>query len=1103
MNKTTTQKASMFQHAVECESILQLRLSVFSILEKLSLKNVSIPAFLFVTLFHFLLLQDVVAQTSQNITIKGTVLDDADNTAVPGVSIVDNNRKVLGLTDAKGDFSVSIAKGTTVSFSMIGYATVSRAFADAQTGVNIRMKSSTNELNTVVVTALGIKREARALGYATTTIDSAQVTNAISSNWTDALSGKVAGLNLVRNSGPAASNKIILRGENNLTGDNEALIVIDGIVASSSSRRTAATGGGAYGTGGDIMPVDFGSGLNDLNPEDIESVTVLKGPAASALYGQRGANGAVVITTKSASKDKKTVGITFTSNSAWEDVNRKPERQNEYGLGNLGTNTYTWGVGGVSAAYGPPLDKGLMFYQYDPATKARGTTLTPFVSYEDPVDAFFITGFEQSNSLTLDGTYKGVGMRLSASHSSSEWIVPNTGLDRTSVSFNANKTFFDKLTINLKAQYNNRNTDNLPSTGFGNQSIMYWFAFSQPNINTDWYRDYWAPGKEFEEFSDLTTSFPEGPYAISEQYLNGQRRNGFLGNIQALYKFNKELSLMVRASGDLNNDLRETKRPFGANGTGWAQGAYRVNDVRSYEINADFMLKYDKKISKDFNVSANVGGSQMRNEYNRLETRADGLAVPNVFTLQNNRNPLVYVPDTARYRINSLYAAASFSYKNYLYLDLTGRIDWNSALATLTRTDNVGFPYPSASLSFIASDYWKLPTSVSLMKFRASLAQVGSGSTLPYRTDYYYQIADNGLYGPGVMTNPRVLPNPNLKPLITTTVELGLDLKMFKNRLNFDFAAYSGNTKNQILNRIIDRSSGYDVAVYNVGRVDNKGIEIALNATPISSKNFKWTVNGTFSANRNKIVELADSAVVLRTGGFNNGGQIVATVGGSMGDLYGNGFLRSPDGQIVFDDATGIPRINDEVKYLGNTIPLFRYSFGTGITIKQFTANVLFDAQLGAVGHSMTMTQLVRFGKAKVTLPGRTNGLIGNGVVENRDSDNRYNGTYRPNDVLATNVQGYYEAIGYNQAEGSIYSTDYIKFREANLTYSFDKKFLSRIRLTRMTLSAYGRNLFIWSPWPGFDPEFGTLSGSDIQQGFEVGQLPSTRTFGLRLVVGI
>lgn len=1071
--------------------------------------------FLYSSIFFFKLLligtlvissQSVFAQqaTTQSITVKGKVIDDNDGQGIPGITITDNTRKVLGVTNERGDFSVSITKGTAISFSMIGYTTVSRTYTEAQSNSVIRIKESSSQLSEVVITtALGIKRSERALGYATTTIDSNNITNAISSNWTDALSGKVAGLNLVRNSGPAGSNKIILRGENNLTGDNEALIVIDGVVASSSSRRTAATGGGAYGTGGDIMPVDFGSGLNDLNPEDIESVTVLKGPAASALYGQRGANGAVVITTKSATKNRKTMGITFTSNTAMEQVNRKPDRQNEFGLGNDGSNFYQWGTGAVSAAYGPPLGTGLMFYQYDPATKALGKTLTPFVAYEDPIDAFFVTGFEQTNSLTLDGTYKGVGLRLTASHGKSEWIVPNTGLERTSVALNANTNITKKLSVNIKAQYSNRNADNLPTTGFGNQSLMYWFAFSQPNINTDWYRDYWKTGREYIEFSDLTTSFPEGPYAISEQYLNGQRRNGFLGNIQANYKFTKELSLMVRASGDLNKDVRETKRPFGANGTGWAQGAYRVSNIRSYEISADFMLKYDKKISKDFQLNVSLGGSQMRNEYNRLEVRADGLVTPNIFRLDNNLNPLVYAPDTARYRINSFYGTASLSYKNYLYLDLTARQDWNSTLATITRTDNVGFFYPSASLAFIASDFWKMPRAISFAKFRASIAQVGSGSTIPYRTEYNYLIAANNTYPGNVLTNPTILPNANLKPLITTTVELGLDLKLFKNRLNFDFAIYSGNTKNQILSRIIDKSTGYNIGVFNVGQVNNKGIEIALNATPIKAKNFSWTVNGTFTANRNKIKELADSSVVLRTGGFGNGGQIVAQVGGSMGDLYGNGFLRTPDGQIIFDEKTGVPRVDNNIRYLGNTMPLFRYSFGTGFTYKQVSMNVLFDAQLGAVGHSMTIAQLLRFGKSSLTLPGRYNGILGQGVVENTDASGNRLGTYRPNDVIAADIQSYYETIGYNQAEGAIYSTNYLKFREANFTYSFNKKFLQRIGFSKLTLSAYGRNLFIWSRWPGFDPEFGTLSGSDIQQGFEVGQLPSTRNYGLRLVVGI
>jgi outer membrane receptor protein involved in Fe transport len=419
-------------------------------------------------------------------------------------------------------------------------------------------------------------------------------------------------------------------------------------------------------------------------------------------------------------------------------------------------------------------------------------------------------------------------------------------------------------------------------------------------------------------------------------------------------------------------------------------------------------------------------------------------------------------------------------------------------LATPLRTDNVGFFYPSANLAFAVSDLVKMPKSINFLKLRASVSQVGSGGKSPYQTAYNYMLAANGIYPDTATTNPLVIPNPDLKPLKTTTIELGFDLRMFKNRLNVDFAVYAGTTKNQILNRQVDRASGYAVAVFNAGRVDNKGIELAINGTVLQTKKFKWTLNSTFSANRNEIKELVDSSVILRTGAL-GGGQVVANVGGSMGDLYGRGFYRSPDGQIIYDATTGNAKVNTtDLIYLGNTVPKFRFSFGTGLSYKEFSMNALFDAQFGAVGHSLTFSRMAALGKLKITLPGRYNGVIGPGVVENPD------GTFRPNDVIATNFENYYTSIyGSDQAEGSIFSTDYLKFREANITYAFKKSFVSKLGLSKLTVGAYGRNLFIWSPWPAFDPEFGTLAGSDIQQGFETGQLPSTRTFGARLTFGL
>ncbi|MDT3403835.1 hypothetical protein QE417_002907 [Mucilaginibacter terrae] len=405
----------------------------------------------------------------------------------------------------------------------------------------------------------------------------------------------------------------------------------------------------------------------------------------------------------------------------------------------------------------------------------------------------------------------------------------------------------------------------------------------------------------------------------------------------------------------------------------------------------------------------------------------------------------------------------------------------------------LGFFYPSASVSFLPSEAFKMPKIFNYAKVRASLASVGSGTTTPYQTTFNYTPS---LTSPGLV-NPGVLANPNLKPLRTTTFEVGVETKMLNSRLGFDIALYTGETKNQILSRRLDQSSGYSAAIFNLGRVNNKGIEIALNGTPVkTSKSFSWTVFATFSANKNVIKEV-DSAVVLRTGPT-GGGQIVANVGGSMGDLYGRGYLRAPDGQIVYDAATGFAKLAPDVVYLGNTIPKWRTSMGHTFKYKQLSLNVLFDAQYGAVAYSLSNYKLSEQGKNTATLPGRYNGIIGNGVIQNAD------GSYRPNNVVASDIDNYYRShFGIDNAEGNTFSTDFIKFREANLDYTFSQKVASKLGVQRLSVGVYGRNLFIWTKWPIFDPEFGTLAGTDIVQGFETAQFPSTRTFGFNLTIGL
>ena len=1044
---------------------------------------------------------------SKNVTVRGKVVDDADGLGIPGVTIMDNNKKVYGVTNNDGEFSLILPAGTELQFSMLGYASVKRIVPQNGGILNIRLTVANNDLQEVVVTALGIKREERALGYAVTKLDSNAFTDAVASNWTDALSGKVAGLNLVRsNGGPSGSNKIILRGENNLTGDNEALIVLDGVVINNSGgRRSANASDGVYGTGSDNMPADYGSTINDINPEDIESVTVLKGPGAAALYGQRGANGAVIITTKSgALARKKGVNIKFTSNGSIESINRWPDMQYEYGQGLDGAAHYSYGASadgastsGTSSAYGPRFD-GQSFFQYDPVRQAVGLTRTPWVPYKNQIRDFFDSGYNLTNSLSIDGALGSTTARVSINNQNNTWIVPNTGMERTTLSLSTSTKATKKLTLTTKFTYNNRFSDNLPGNGYGNQSLMYWFIFWQPNADLNWIKNYWVNGQEFKQIKYPYSSFPENPYAIVNEFINRTNRNNYTGNAQVNYAFNKQLSLTVRASMDMVDEFRAQERPYDA-GSRLPQGSYRQQNIYSHEVSGDFLLRYNTSINKDLKLMATAGGSMLKNKYQRKDLRADGLLVPNIYRLDNNLYPLISIPDTSRYEINSFYGLASLEFKNYLYLDLTARQDWSSVLATPTRTDNVGFFYPSASLSFIMSDAFKFPKVFDLAKLRISASQVGSGGTTPYRTAYNYMLAANGTYPDSSLINPGTLPNVNLKPLKTNTLEFGAEFKMLKNRLGLDIAYYLGNTNNQILTRIVDRASGFNNAIINAGQVNNTGVEVTLNGTPIQNKKggFVWNSNIVFSHNKNKIVSLPDSSIIIGTGPI-AGGQIVARVGGSMGDIYGRGYVRSPQGDIVYDERTGFAKITTDVVPLGNTIPKYKFGWQNTFSYGNVSLGVLFDAQVGAVGHSLLNYKMVEQGKLTSTLPGRYNGIIGDGVLQNAD------GTFRPNDIITYDIDEYYRShMGADNAEGSTFKTDFIKFREATLNYRLSKRWLRNTGLSSVTIGVYGRNLFIWSPWPMFDPEFGTLSGSDINRGFEVGQFPSTRTFGFNLSVGI
>lgn len=1033
--------------------------------------------------------------SQQDISVSGKVVDN-QNIGLAGVSIRSAGRTV-GVTDDNGNFSFSIASNTSVSFESIGFVRVVRTFNQSQSNLTITMEDASSEISEVVVTALGIQREDKALGYSQTTVTGEELTNAISENWTDALSGKVAGLNLVKSGGgPVGSNDIILRGESSLTGSNSALIVVDGVVISGSSGTMTGTGNSNYLS--EESPVDFGSGLGDLNPDDIESVSVLKGPGAAALYGSRGAAGAIIITTKSGNIQKG-IGVSVNSNTSIGTINRWPDYQYEYGQG-LGSGGLYYSYGqtedgastySTSSAWGPKFN-GQMYYQYsnDPDTIYRSAPdeRTPWVPYPNNRKDFFETSATFTNSVSISGGNDKTKARMGYTNATNKWIVPNTGFTRNNISLALNHNLTDKLLINSRINYKHQKSDNLPNTGYNNQAIMYFIRGITPNMNLEWFKPYWRPGmenvKQVKPFSNLL----DNPYFQSHEVINALNRNGFTGTVDASYRFNDLFSFQVRTGIDFRYDQRVQRRPFDT--YKFANGYYREYNIYTQEINSDFLFSYTNNRIEDFKHGFRFGGSMMKNSYIKDDLLTKRLTYPGVYNFANSAEELTYNPHRSEYAVNSLYAMGDFSYRDFFFIDATMRVDWTSTLASPFSDKVQSFFYPSVNSSFLINEITELPYAFDLLKLRASVAGVGGGGTVPYRTAYNYSVASNFSGG---LLNPTTIPDVNLKPERTTSYEVGADLRMYTGRLTFDLTLYTSHSKDQIISAPIDPSSGYSYQILNAGEVNNRGIEIEWSGTPLVLDNdFRWKMYGTFSTNEGRIVSLPneEERITLSTV-YGSRGAIDARQGGKYGDMYGLGYKRNEEGAIVYHE--GVPLLTEDLMYIGNVNPNYKGSIGLEFKYKNFRFNTLFDGQWGGVGFSLTHAVLMEEGKLKKTLPGRYGGIVGEGVVENED------GTYSKNRQLAETRDYYFAHFQRDNLESNTFLTDFIKLREMRLDYTLPKDISQRLRVQNAVLGVYGRDLFVFTKWPAFDPEFGSLTGDGIQKGAEIAQFPSTRTFGLNL----
>lgn len=985
------------------------------------------------------------------------------------------------------------------------------------------------ELNNVVVTALGIKREEKSLGYATQTVSGDDITATMPTNWSQALQGQVAGLSVISAGGPLSSTQINLRGNVSMNMDgNGALIVVDGVPLSSPMNNP----GGSYGAGGNSEgSVDFGNGFSDLNPDDIESVQVLKGASASALYGARAANGVIMVTTKSGKKAKKGLGVSYSFNNTWENAAHFPDYQYEFGQGvakNIGTKGtewegqqyYSYGKGadglastsGTSSAFGAKFD-GQLFYQYDPEKEGRADEATPWRAYTDNHSGLFQTGHTMTNSIALTGNNGTGNMRLSLTHSKSEWILPNSGYERLTAAFAGSQQISKKLKINARGSYTYRDVVNTPQLTYNSNSLSYFLIFMNPNFNLDWFKPMWKKGQENISQIRPFSSYLPNPYVLLYEATNPAKKHSFNGNISANYAINRFFDLQLRSGIQATAQQQEQHRPW--DDKVYPTGFFKKQNIFDYEVNSDVLLSYHNSFDNGINLNASVGGNMMQSYYDLLSASVTGLNTPGVYSLANGVSNALVNTTIKKKRVNSLYFMANLAYQEMLFLDVTGRNDWSSTLPRKNRS----FFYPSVSLSAVVNSITRLPAWVNLLKVRVSWAQVGN-DTNPYKTSPYYTTSDFA----GSLVKPSTLYNADFKPEMSTNWEGGFDFRVLNGRLGLDMTYYYNRTKNQILNAPFDPTTGYTKGTINSGCVSNQGWEIVLRGTPVKTKDLQWDVTATWSTNKNKIESLSDFADERQIlGSYVSGNvSIIGTVGGTTGDIWGYKLKRNSEGEVIID-ATGLPARTSEIEYVACALPDWEGAFNTSLRYKDWSFAMAWDGKVGGHIYSQSHHKMCEQGHLVETLNGRKPGTslyldindpdvlalfkaqkitpiegvycIAPGVVDNGD------GTYSPNQKLVTLESYYKEYYRIGNVETNTFNSSYLKLREVRIDYKLPKKWLKNTFIANATVGVYGRNLLCITNYPMYDPETTSLDGNTFVSGVEVGTLPTTRSYGINLKV--
>ncbi|WP_109697658.1 SusC/RagA family TonB-linked outer membrane protein [Chitinophaga deserti] len=1038
---------------------------------------------------------------AQSRKISGKV-SSGDGQPLPGVTVFIAGTSSGTMSASDGTYSLSIPDtATAVSFRLIGMETVVLPI-DGRSVINATLHTADKQLQEVVVTALGISRAKKALGYSVQEVKSAELqtrpTNAIG-----ALSGKVAGLQVISVGGNmGGSNRVLLRGINSISGNNQPLFVIDGITIDNSDMNTRTTAQGSAGK-------DVGNTIQDLNPDDIESVNVLKGPAAAALYGTRAANGVIVITTKKG-KEGKGLDVTINSGVELERVVRLPERQKLYGGGKANTfqtatingKTYNLVDYGMDESWGPKLDGTpvLHWYNLDPEFQADYLNPQPWVYPEHDATDFFRTGIATTNNVAVSGGNDKQTFRLSYTNKLVRGTAPNSKLHRNTINFSGSNRFGKFLATGNFNYVKNQSTGR-PWTGATNRGIMLEaFQWGQVQVDYDKLRDYkradgtpraWNRNTWENTSAGRATKYIDNPFwSAYESYLE-ENRDRFYGNVGLNYEVNSWLNLSSKVNADLYGyDYQDRIAVYSR-----SQSNYIEYNNKFSEFNYEFLANANKRWN-DLSLSAYAGGiimNQKRTISNA--TTQGGLIIPLYYNLKNANSVLI---ESNRYHksIYSLFGSVSLGYKNLLFLDGTIRNDWSSTLPL----DKNSFAYPSVSSSFIVSELEGIKNAswLDLLKVRLSWAQVGN-DTDPYQLQQVYEAVQSFNGNPGYKL-PSVLANSRLKPEITSSLEAGVSFRILKNRLGLDVTAYTNDSRNQIINIPTSTAFGYDSKFINAGKINNKGLEVTLTGVPISTKDFNWDVNLNWSSNKNEVVELTQGVTSFPINDANSLIALVAREGESFGQLMGYDFVYDAQGNKVIAANGGYLR-TEQMRPLGSVLPKWQFGIGNHFTYKRFDAGFLIDGRVGGKVFSQTYSVGVRTGVLKESAENgiRENGLVLDGVNGNVtfNADGSY--TVSNTKTNTTSISAENWALGYSNGPTtqSIFDATYVKLREitAGYTIPFRNKTIQQVRV-----SGYGRNLWnIYQQNRSVDPELTSSSGNI--QGIEGGNIPVPATFGVNVQV--